>query len=131
MKTRTVTAALFWVAAIFLCYWFYSRGGFSPKTVEFPVRLQDGTVVSLPFSVRERGDHDVEIQYLQGSFERLLSCNGVAYCLQSLCSSTSRTLDMPKWLKYSAKVQFINSDKSGRHGDKSQVGTCIAHHLRR
>jgi hypothetical protein len=60
----------FWTVALLLfadaayCFsWLYTRGAFGRSPIEIPVRLEEGPSLSVPVSVRERGEHYLELQY--------------------------------------------------------------------
>jgi len=63
VKLSTGVALLLLAAGGYSWRWAQSRGAFYAKSVEIPIRLQGGSLVNIPFSVAERGWHDVEIQY--------------------------------------------------------------------
>ncbi len=63
LKVSAVKAILLLTAAGYSWYWAQSHGAFYAKILEVPIRLEGGSSVNVPFSVAERGDHDIAIQY--------------------------------------------------------------------
>jgi hypothetical protein len=69
VKSWTVAALLLFASALYCFYWVQSRGGFGRSPIEIPVRLEEGRSLSVAFSVRERGEHYVELQYPKAGAE--------------------------------------------------------------
>jgi hypothetical protein len=63
VKLSTTVAFLLFATALYSWHWAQSRGAFGAVPVEAPIRLEEGASTKVPFSVVERGNHDVEIQY--------------------------------------------------------------------
>src|ERR1700730_4380107 len=63
VRFSAAVAVCFFVAALFCLYWAYSRGAFGAALAERSVNLKAGSSVNVPFSVPNKGDHDVEIWY--------------------------------------------------------------------
>jgi len=63
MKLPTALGILLLVASAYCWYWLYSRGAYGAAPLEIPIQLKAGASVTTRFSVRERGDHEIIIQY--------------------------------------------------------------------
>jgi hypothetical protein len=63
VKSWTALALLLFAGAVYCFSWLYTRGAFGRSPIEIPVRLEEGRSLSVTFSVRERGEHYVELQY--------------------------------------------------------------------
>lgn len=50
-------------AAAYTLYWVQSRGAFGTSPIEIPVHLDEHSSLSVSFSVFEKGDHYIEMQY--------------------------------------------------------------------
>src|SRR6266566_897331 len=59
----TAIGILLLICSSYCWYWLHNHGGFGAAPTEIPVRLEEDSSVSVPFSVRERGEHYVELQY--------------------------------------------------------------------
>lgn len=62
-KLCTCAGLLLFATAVYCRYWTYTRGASGITPVQLPVRLEENVPVSARFSVAEKGDHDVEIEY--------------------------------------------------------------------
>ncbi len=71
VKLSAAIAMLFLGATLSCLYWAYSRGAFGATAFEYPVYLEDSSSVNVHFSVTEKGDHDVEIQYSYDASEKV------------------------------------------------------------
>lgn len=58
-----VIGILLLAASAYSSYWLYTHGAFGRSPVEIQVQLSEGSSLSVPFSVRERGEHYIELQH--------------------------------------------------------------------
>jgi hypothetical protein len=71
VKRLATIAVLLFAAALYCWHWNYGRGAFWAKPVGIPIRIGGESSIKIPFSVSERGHHDVELQYLNEASDDL------------------------------------------------------------
>ncbi len=72
-RVPTAIGILLLVGSAYCWYWLYSHGGFSTRQVEIPIRLAEGSSVSVSFIVREEAEHYILIDYPNADVRRFLS----------------------------------------------------------
>jgi len=69
VKLSTTLAVLLLALSGYGLYWEQTRGAFRHKRAGTPINISVGALLKVPFSVAEKGDHDVEIQYASDASE--------------------------------------------------------------